>query len=277
MAFLDSMAESSAQRLNAARTRTSAVEMAARAAATASPPPLRLHADGFDVIAELKLSSPSAGALAGDDTDLEARVANYARAGAAAVSVLTEPARFGGSLEHLERAARALEAFAVPVMRKDFLVDSYQVLEARAAGAGGVLAIARILDDGQLQALVEKALELDMFVLLEAFDRGEIARCARVVARYPDERERLPIGLNCRDLQTLRIDPARLAAAAAAFPADVVAVAESGLFEPADARRLAENGYSMALVGTALMQADDPAGLVRAMLAAGRLGAGSAK
>src|SRR5690606_8370421 len=109
----------------------------ARARATAAPPPLELGA--FDVIAELKLRSPSAGGLARSGLDRDAQIAAYCEGGTAAVSVLTEPDEFGGSLEHLRQAAALLAPYRRPVMRKDFLTDPYQVLEARAAGAGGVL------------------------------------------------------------------------------------------------------------------------------------------
>jgi indole-3-glycerol phosphate synthase len=269
-AFLDRMAEGSARRLEAARSLVPEREIAARAAALPPPPPLVLHADGFDIIAELKLRSPSAGTLSDDASGIEERVRTYARAGAAAVSVLTEPERFGGELGHLERAAAALAPLRVPAMRKDFLLDPYQVSEARLAGAGGVLAIARMLDDGALRALIDSALGLGMFVLLEAFDVAEIERCADLISTYPEQRRNLPLGLNCRDLQTLQIDPARLDAAAGAFPRDTVAVAESGLFNPADARRLAGHGYQMALIGTALMQTDDAAALLCDLLEAGR-------
>ncbi len=270
-AFLDRMAESSARRLDAARARRSIDELARQAAALPPPPPLRLDENGFDIIAELKLRSPSAGTLSDGGAGIEDRVIAYSSAGAAAVSVLTEPDRFGGDLAHLERAAAALAPLSVPVMRKDFLLDPYQVFEARVAGAGGVLAIARMLDDDALQALVDTALELGMFVLLESFDVAEIARCSALALEYPAyHRSDLLLGLNCRDLQTLEIDPARLDAAASAFPDGVVAVAESGLCTAVDAGRLAGQGYRIALVGTALMQAGDPAALLRDMLRAGR-------
>jgi len=269
-AFLDRMAEGSARRLEAARKRVPDTEIAAQAAALPPPPPLVLHPGGFDIIAELKLRSPSAGTLSEDSSGIEDRVRTYAMGGAAAVSVLTEPERFGGGLSHLERAAAALAPLRVPAMRKDFLLHPYQVCEARLAGAGGVLAIARILDDGALRALVDSALRLGMFVLLEAFDVAEIERCANLISAYPGHRRSLPLGLNCRDLQTLQIDPARLDAAAGAFPGDVVAVAESGVFSAADAGRLAGCGYRLALIGTALMQTDDAAALLRDMLQAGR-------
>ena len=141
------------------------------------------------------------------DEAVLARVAGYAEAGAAAVSVLTEPSRFDGTLEHLRIAARAL-AGKIPAMRKDFLVDTYQVDEARVAGAGGVLLIVRMLDDAALAALLERTLELRMFALLEAFDEADIARLHGCVERYGRDGQLL-VGLNCRDLATLKVVPGR--------------------------------------------------------------------
>jgi len=141
-AFLDEMADASRERVRAAKLTRSEAALEVVARQTPAPPPLRLERCGFDLIAEVKLRSPAAGRLGQQGEDVAARVTAYARAGAAAISVLTEPSRFDGSLEHLASATRALAPHAVPAMRKDFLVDPYQVLEARAAGAGGVLVIA---------------------------------------------------------------------------------------------------------------------------------------
>src|SRR5690606_20705030 len=135
--FLARMAEASRERVRRAKRRESERALLARAGATAPPPPLALK--DFDVIAELKLRSPAAGALTMDAFDWPKQVKAYADGGAAAVSVLTEPTEFQGELTHLEGAAKLLRPFGVPTMRKDFLTDPYQVLEARAAGAGGVL------------------------------------------------------------------------------------------------------------------------------------------
>ena len=140
--FLAGMARASRARVVAARRERDDAQLEALLRDLPPPPRLMLSREGFDVIAEVKLRSPAVGALASDDAGVGGRVTQYADAGAAAVSVLTEPARFDGSLEHLRLAAGALAtAGAVPAMRKDFLVDPYQVLEARLAGAGGVLVI----------------------------------------------------------------------------------------------------------------------------------------
>ncbi len=289
--FLEQMARSSTDRAERARARVPYGEMLARARDSAPAPRLVLHPRGFDLIAELKLRSPAAGRAAevaahssgGRARDpavpLAERVRDYARAGAAAVSVLTEPARFEGALEHLESAVHALGAARVPAMRKDFLVDPYQVLEARAAGAGGVLVILRMLSEPQAEALLDCAQHMGLFVLLEAFDQADLARAHGIVERRAgraspaDAQARLLVGLNCRDLDTLQVVPGRLEALAGALPASVPRVAESGVGSAADAASVAAAGYELALVGSALMSGADPGALVRDMLEEGRAAA----
>jgi len=267
--FLAGMAASSRERSEAAQARMSARELRARIADLPAAPVLRL--DHFDLIAEVKLRSPAVGLLkTAAEEDIGARVSGYALAGAAAVSILTEPSRFDGSLADLENGARALRALGIPAMRKDFLVDGYQVLEGRAAGAGGVLAIIRMLDRPALELLVDTALELGMFVLLEAFDEADIEIAHALIAARRAHRHLLLVGVNSRDLVTLKVVPGRLDALAASLPRDVKRVAESGVATAADAARAAANGYDLALVGSALMSAGDPAALARDMLAAGR-------
>jgi indole-3-glycerol phosphate synthase len=267
--FLADMAAASRARVVAARAEVSDAEMTARANDTPLPPQLQLSARRFDLIAEVKFRSPAAGALReGSEDSVRARVAGYAEAGAAAVSVLTEPTRFDGSLQHLESAVRAL-AGRIPAMRKDFLVDPYQVREARLAGAGGVLVIVRMLSDAEVAALVECATELRMFVLLETFDEADMARATSVVSHY-GRSTKLLVGLNARDLVTLQVVPGRLEQLVRLLPDDVPRVAESGVATAADAGRVAVAGYDVALVGSALMSALEPLQLVRAMISAGR-------
>jgi indole-3-glycerol phosphate synthase len=268
-AFLDEMAAGSRARLATARAARPLAELESAARATPPPPPLNLDARGFDLIAELKLRSPAAGVLGAAGEDVAARVGAYARAGAAAVSVLTEPARFDGSLGHLSAAATALAPRRVPAMRKDFLVDPYQVFEARAAGAGGVLVILRMLPQADTRALIECAEALGLFVLLEAFDARDIALMHDLVGVHRGAAPLLA-GVNCRDLATLQVVPQRLLELAPLLPASVPRVAESGVATAADARAVAAAGYSLALVGSALMRGDDPGALAQALLAAGR-------
>jgi indole-3-glycerol phosphate synthase len=263
--FLADMAARSAARVRSARSAQG--EAALLAACRAAPPVTPLRLGAFDLIAEIKRSSPAEGALALSD-DVAARARAYARAGAAAVSVLTEPARFDGSLADLETASAALRGSGVPTMRKDFLVDPRQVLEARAAGAGGVLLIVAMLDDAALTELLATAHEQGLFVLLEAFDEADLERAAKYLSAPAGGAPRL-VGVNTRDLRTLAVDPARLARLAPRLPAGVPAVAESGLHVPADAAAAAGLGYCAALVGTALMRAGDPGTLIAAMRAAG--------
>jgi indole-3-glycerol phosphate synthase len=267
--FLAGMAASSRARSAAAQAKASARELRARIADL--PPAPRLELGAFDLIAEVKLRSPAVGLLKpAADEDIGARVSTYARAGAAAVSILTEPSRFDGSLDDLARGARALAPLGVPAMRKDFLVDAYQVLEGRVAGAGGVLAILRMLPRADLERLIDAALELGMFVLLEAFDAPDIELAHALVGARRERRQLLLVGVNSRDLVTLKVVPGRLDALAAVLPKDVKRVAESGVATPADAARAAACGYDLALVGSALMSAQDPQALARAMLAESR-------
>jgi indole-3-glycerol phosphate synthase len=272
--FLAAMAASSRARSTAARAQLSEHELRARVADLPAAPALRLGS--FDLIAEVKLRSPAAGLLkqAGDG-DVGALVGTYAQAGAAAVSILTEPTRFDGSLADLAAGAGALASLDVPAMRKDFLVDAYQVLEGRLAGAGGVLAIIRMLPRDELEQLIDAALELRMFVLLEAFDTPDIELAHALVDSRRDFRDLLLVGVNSRDLTTLKVVPGRLDALAAQLPSVVKRVAESGVATAADAARMAACGYDLALVGSALMSAPDPAMLARAMLAQARVAVGT--
>jgi indole-3-glycerol phosphate synthase len=271
--LLDDMAVSSAARSREAQGRVSAAELLDRCGRVPAAPPLRLSPAGFDLIAELKLRSPALGDLSAKTTDPVARLSDYARGGAALCSILTEPTRFDGRLEHLRVAADALRPLGVPAMRKDFLVDPYQVREARAHGAGGVLLIVRLVPRDALVAMLDEAAALGLFVLLEAFDAADL-RMAREIARDRRGRdEQVLMGLNSRDLQTLAIDFARFEQLRDQLPHEWPAVAESGVITPEDAARVAALGYGLALVGTSLMQSTDPAGAVSALLQSGRAAA----
>jgi len=267
--FLEEMAAGSRERVRMAKRACSPALLESQAGKVRAPSRLQLDASGFDLIAELKLRSPAAGPLSARADSVEQRVAAYARAGAAAVSVLTEPSRFDGSLAHLRSAAGALAALAVPAMRKDFLVDPYQVLEARVAGAGGVLVILRLLPRAELTALLDCASALGLFVLLEAFDAHDIELMHELVTAHRGSNQLLA-GVNCRDLATLEVVPQRLIDLAPLLPMNVPRVAESGVVSTADAARVAAAGYAIALVGSALMQGKDPGALAGELLAAGR-------
>jgi indole-3-glycerol phosphate synthase len=269
--FLAGMAQSSRARVARARALCSDEAMLALARSRPEPPALQLSPEGFDLIAEVKRRSPAVGQLdAGGGGDIGARARDYAQAGAAAISVLTEPTRFDGELEHLSQVVAALEG-RVPAMRKDFLVDPYQVYEARAAGAGGVLVILRMLEPQAVTALLAAAAQMRLFVLLEAFDEADLVFAAALVR---DHAGRLPLlaGVNCRDLTTLQVVPGRLESLAPRLPKNVPCVAESGVENGADAQRLAAAGYRLALVGSALMRAGDRVSLARQLLQAGRQG-----
>jgi indole-3-glycerol phosphate synthase len=207
------------------------------------------------VIAEFKRRSPSAGALH-EGADLGEMVDAYGRGGAAALSVLTEGPGFGGSLADL-RAARELSE--LPILRKDFIVDEYQLLEARAAGADAVLLIVAALDTDELAGLHGAALQLGLEVLVEVHDRVEVERALAVQARV--------IGVNNRDLRDFSVDVARTSELRGAIPHGVAVVSESGIVQPAQLRALQAEGVDAVLVGELLMRASDPARALRELLA----------
>jgi indole-3-glycerol phosphate synthase len=267
--LLDEMARSSTARVRAAQQLEPFADLERRARGTPPGPVLRLSPAGFDVIAELKLRSPAEGRLGSESQDWLGRIAAYARGGAAAVSVLTEPSRFDGSLEHLRQAAEILAPLHVPAMRKDFLVDPYQVLEARAAGAAGILVILRMLTHERISALLDAAADHGLFVLLEAFDEADLESARQLLSsRVPAET--ILVGINSRDLQTLKVVPERFAALAPLLPGACACVAESGVASPSDAHAMRRLGYRLALIGTALMNCHDPAAMVAEILDAAR-------
>jgi indole-3-glycerol phosphate synthase len=275
--FLATMATRSRERAELARANQPQSELLARIRDLEPAPHLHRSSEGFDLIAEMKLRSPALGPLRNVDQDhLEQRVVSYAEAGAAAVSVLTEPSRFDGELEHLERAAATLRRHRVPAMRKDFLVDPYQVLEARAAGAGGVLLILRMLSNDALATLFDVAIDQGLFVLLEAFDERDVDTAVRLIEPRIGRQSTstsgslVLLGVNCRDLVSLQVVPGHLEALAPTLPDWLPRVAESGLATADDAGRLAAAGYDFALVGSALMTGDHPRELAAQMLKAAR-------
>jgi len=226
--------------------------LVADAEPTRDPMPA-FRSPGLSVIAEVKRRSPSKGDLA-DIPDPAALARSYAAGGADAISVLTEARRFGGSLDDL-RAVRA--AVDSPLLRKDFIVTDYQLLEARAAGADLVLLIVAALDDPTLARLHDEARALGLSVLVEAHDEDEVGRALAVGAEL--------IGVNARNLKTLVVDPDTFGRLTGLIPDGVVQVAESGISSPGDAARYAAEGADVVLVGEALVKVGDPASAVAAM------------
>lgn len=260
--FLQSMAASSAER---------AALLPVYRDADFDTPLVALSLHAFDVIAEIKGRSPAEGRLAGDEHNRVKQAQQYAQGGAAAISVLTEPSRFDGALSHLAEVAAA--APTTPVMCKDFLVETRQIDAARQAGASGVLLIATMLDDRALADMLACAYAHEMFVLLEAFDSPDLGRAAALL-ELPQhaahaERGTLLIGVNTRNLRTLEVDNERLRQLAPELP-NARCVAESGLKTSDDAATVAELGYRLALVGSALMRHAAPSDLVSDMCRAGR-------
>jgi indole-3-glycerol phosphate synthase len=224
-----------------------------QAAAAPPPRPFRkgLGHYGITVIAEIKRRSPSKGDLA-PGLDPAAVAQAYEANGAAALSVLTDSEFFGGSAEDLA-AARA--AVAIPVLRKDFVVDDRDVCDARIMGADAVLLIVAALSDDELKRFHALAGELGMAALVEVHDEAEVARAVVIHADL--------IGVNQRDLRTFEVDPARAARLSPAIPSGVRKVAESGIRTAQDLARLADAGYSAALVGEQLVTAADPGAALR--------------
>lgn len=213
--------------------------------------------DGVTVIAEVKRSSPSRGALA-TIADPAGLAAEYAAGGAGIVSVLTEGRRFGGSLQDLTEVRAAV---AIPVLRKDFMVSSYQLWEARAYGADVILLIVAALDQPTLVGLRERAQSLGMTSLVEVHDEAETERAIDAGARV--------IGINARNLKTLEVDQGTFARLAPRVPAAIVKVAESGVRGPDDVIRYARAGASAVLVGESLVTGGRPREAVAALVAAG--------
>jgi indole-3-glycerol phosphate synthase len=213
-----------------------------------------LIAEGISLIAEMKRASPSRGPIrpGASVTDV---VRAYQAAGARAVSVLTEGAYFGGSLDDLVEARAACE---LPLLRKDFVVDEYQLLEARVAGADAALLIVAALEHDRLAELIAAASDLGMDSLVEVHDEDEVETALDCGAEV--------IGINNRDLHTLEVDLRTAFRLLADVPAGTVVVAESGITRHSDVEELEEAGVDAILVGEALMRADDPERAIRELL-----------
>jgi indole-3-glycerol phosphate synthase len=230
--------------------------LAARQEPALDPMP-RFRADGIAVIAEVKRASPSKGQLA-EIADPAALAADYQAGGAATISVLTEGRRFGGSLDDL-KAVRA--AVSIPVLRKDFIVTSYQLWEARAAGADLALLIVAALTDHELAGLVDRARSIGLTPLVEVHTADEIERATEAGADL--------IGINARDLKTLEVDRTVFERLAPLIPDGIIRVAESGVRDPHDVLEYARNGADVVLVGESLVTGKDPRTAVSDMVSAG--------
>ena len=248
-------------RTDLARRRATTSEADLRAALADVEPPRdpmpHLRGAGSSVIAEVKRRSPSKGDLA-EIADPATLARHYAAGGAAAISVLTEERRFGGSLDDL-RAVRA--AVDTPLLRKDFVVEPYQLLEARAAGADLVLLIVAALPGDALQSLYDHARELGLTVLVEVHDEAETERAVALGAEL--------IGVNARNLRTLEVDRETFARLAPRIPGSVVRVAESGVRGPHDVFEYAKQGANVVLVGESLVRGKQPRTAVADLVAAG--------
>ncbi len=233
-------------------------KLQAHAATRTRPAQQRLHAalaqPGMGIIAEFKRRSPSAGVIRAGSSPRET-VAAYERAGACAVSVLTEESGFGGSLADLTEARATTE---LPILRKDFIVDAYQLHEARAAGADAVLLIVAALEQPALVALHEQARELGLEALVEVHDQRELDRALALNPAL--------LGINNRDLRDFSVDLGRTLALLRGVPDGVQVVSESGIHDGAQLRELHRAGVSAVLVGEALMRAADPERALRSLL-----------
>ena len=241
------------RRVDTARANRSNLEKRARI--VASPPDFvtALRGPHVKIIAEVKRRSPSRGEI-NARLDPASRAREYERGGAVAISVLTEPAHFGGSEEDLTRVREAVD---LPVLRKDFIIDETQILEARAWGASAVLLIARAIPSASLLSLANAAREWGIEPLIEVRTERELDAALAAGARV--------VGVNSRDLETLDVNPDVLDQLLPRVPAPVTAVAESGMRTADDVERAAGAGADAVLIGSSLSQSSDPAAAVRAV------------
>ena len=260
MTVLDDILAGVREDLVERQAQTALAELQALADRRPSPRPAEaVLRDGetVKVIAEVKRSSPSKGAMAAI-ADPAGLASDYESGGASVISVLTERRRFGGSLADLAAVRAAVD---IPILRKDFVVTSYQVWEARAHGADAVLLIVAALEQEALVSLVERVHSLGMTALVEVHDPEEVDRAVDAGARV--------IGVNCRDLRTLEVDRGVFARVAPLVPAGILKIAESGVRGPHDVLEFARAGADAVLVGESLVTGRDPRAAVADLVAAG--------
>lgn len=246
MSVLDSIVEGVREDLSARRKSLAYIQEAMASAAPTVDAHELLRADGVSVIAEVKRSSPSKGALA-PISDPASLAAKYEEAGASVISVLTEQRRFGGSLADLDAVRKAV---SLPVLRKDFMIDEYQFFEARAHGADVVLLIVAALSKSQLKDFYDLSTELAMAVLVEVHTEDELERALEISPRI--------IGVNSRNLKTLEVDSAGFQRLLPRIPDSIIRVAESGISSRKEVEFAQEFGADAVLVGEALVRAGDP-------------------
>ena len=259
---LQPILDATRERVAALRPRTRELEQLAADAPAPRPFSKAMAGPEVGVIAEVKRRSPSAGPIR-EDLDPVDHARAYAQGGAVAISVLTDERHFGGSLDDLARVSAAI---AVPVLRKDFILDELQLYEARAAGASAILLIARALTPARVRALSAVARAQGLGVLVEVHTEAELA-----IAVSGDP---TAVGVNSRDLATFTVDLARAERLVAQVPAGLPAIAESGIATRADVERMAAAGADLVLVGTSVARTVDPAAAVRALVGVPRTGRG---
>ena len=256
---LDRIVAAKAARLEAAQRETPLNVMIERAAETARLARRSFaeevsRTDRINIIAEIKHRSPSKGIIR-EDFDPVALAASYAGGGAAALSVLCEEDFFGGSLDHLKAARRVVD---LPLLRKDFIIDEYQLYESVAAEADAVLLIAALLDGGLLKSVLDASQELNLDALVEVHSRDEMNRAVRAGAKI--------IGVNNRDLRSFEVDLDTSIELAAIAPRDAILVSESGISRGSDILRLRDAGFSGFLIGEHFMRADDAGQALRELI-----------
>tara|TARA_Y100000996_G_scaffold203481_1_gene159509 strand:- start:694 stop:1521 length:828 start_codon:yes stop_codon:yes gene_type:complete len=263
--FLQEMALSSMKRLEKNKANKSEEDLLRICEGIKRKPPLEFQS-GFIFITEIKKTSPSLGEISKPEFNLFEQAETYVNNGSNVISVLTEPSKFSGSLQDLNDISKTFSG--TPTMRKDFLVEPYQVSEAFVNGAGGVLLILAMLTGSMLRMMIERAIKHEMFVLLEAFDEEDIQRAKTIISEFSPYSLNILLGVNCRDLRTLNINFSRFENLSSLIPEDVICIAESGITRPSEIEFISKLGYSGALIGTALMQSETPDQLLKEMMAA---------
>jgi indole-3-glycerol phosphate synthase len=237
-------------------------------------PVYKLKLNAFDIIAEIKKTSPAEGELASPELDCLKQANEYILGGAAAISVLTEPTKFDGHIKHLNEVTIGTSKASIPIMRKDFLVDVSQILESRQYGASGILLISDFLSRKELNNLLDCAFDHSMFVLLESFGKEDLKKSLSLLenAKYSKrlETQQLLFGINSRDLRTLDVNLQRLSSLAREIPESILKVAESGIKSRENIMQIRHDGYDLALIGSTLMRAEQPKVILQDFLKIGR-------